>query len=119
MRGWGITFVATAAGCVFLPAPLAVMAVCVVSVVGLVALAMEFVENRERIEAIRRADTLKTLAWYDEMRGLDAGVDSEWESLVAATTPRPLGSKPFVVDPDRVRQLGGRIPSPRQPGAAS
>lgn len=119
MRGWGITFIATAVGCVVLPDPLAFILIAVVAVAGVVALATAIADHNIRVEALAAADTAKTMAHLKLLDHMDDEADAEWADILAAIDQRPLGVKTPQLVPGQIRTITPRIPTPRRPGSAS
>lgn len=117
MRAWGVTFVAVAAGCAVLPTPLAFLLVGLVAAAGVVALIAEYVDRRDQLAVVQRAETCDHQDWLQEMRDLGAEVDAEWTQLVPGDSAAPLGAPALPID--NLRAVAPKVPQQRSAGRAS
>lgn len=115
MAWWGAGFLLAVVAGVVLPDPIGWLILAVLVIAGSFAAVVEYSDNRVARELRQAEDTAKTRAHLRELRETDADVEAEWDGLMNATSPRPLGLKRELVDPARLR----RVPGQRLPGSAS
>jgi hypothetical protein len=110
MRGWGVTFCATAAACVWLPFYLALIFVVVVAVAALMSLASWWADRRVRAMVAAAKDTAEHQDWVAQMRALD---DAYWEKVWDV-----MDGPTALVYPGELRSIT-RIPRQREAGSGS